>query len=126
MPSSVTCTSTVARSKPFRIVWYSTSPPEPRARWCCRSPRGGGHETSGTMKPKMLSPLSAKALCHARVEVAFIDVREAGEYADGHTLLSVSVPLSRVEPELARLVPRRETMCLFIDDGNSRRAEFAS
>ena len=40
-------------------------------------------------------------------EIAFIDVREEGHHGSGHPLLAVNIPYSRLEAEIARLVPRR-------------------
>src|SRR5579883_866346 len=40
-------------------------------------------------------------------EIALLDVREEGRHGDGHPLLAVSLPYSRLELDIARLVPRR-------------------
>jgi hypothetical protein len=40
-------------------------------------------------------------------ELAFLDIREEGQHGSGHPLLSVNLPYSRLELEIARLVPRR-------------------
>ena len=42
-------------------------------------------------------------------EVALIDVREQGEFGACHLFHAVNAPLSRLEPEVMRLVPRRST-----------------
>jgi len=57
-------------------------------------------------------------------ELALLDVREEGVFAKGHLLLAASVPLSRLELKIARLVPRRSTRTVLCDadDGLAARA----
>jgi rhodanese-related sulfurtransferase len=57
-------------------------------------------------------------------EVAVLDVREEGRFARGHILLAASLPLSRLELHITRLVPRlpcRVVLC-DDDDGTARTA----
>jgi rhodanese-related sulfurtransferase len=49
-------------------------------------------------------------------ELALIDVREELIFSQSHLLLARSVPLSRFELRLARLVPRRATRIVLCDD----------
>ncbi|MBV9555205.1 MAG: thiosulfate sulfurtransferase [Alphaproteobacteria bacterium] len=49
-------------------------------------------------------------------EIAFIDVREEGPHCDGHPLLAVNAPYSRLELDILRLVPRPSTRFVLIDD----------
>src|SRR5437016_10398500 len=51
-------------------------------------------------------------------EVAFLDVREEGQHGDGHPLLAVNAPYSRLELEIFRLVPRRSCRVVLVDDGD--------
>ena len=51
-------------------------------------------------------------------EVAFIDVREDGQHAEGHPLLAISLPYSRLELAIGRLVPRRSCRVVLVDDGD--------
>src|SRR5579872_4204329 len=57
-------------------------------------------------------------------EIAFLDLREEGPHADGHPLLAVNAPYSRLELDVLRLVPRRTTRILLVDgnDGVAQRA----
>ncbi len=57
-------------------------------------------------------------------ELAIIDVREELIFSQNHLLLARSVPLSRFELKLARLVPRRGTRIVLCDgeDGLAERA----
>jgi len=71
--------------------------------------------------------VSAAAL-HAMLldgqELALIDVREEGVFSESHLLFARSVPLSRLELRMARLVPRRATRIVLLDaaEGLSERA----
>jgi rhodanese-related sulfurtransferase len=56
---------------------------------------------------------------HDGAEIALLDVREHGQYGEGHPFFAVHVPYSRLEPEVARLVPRRATRTVLFDDGAS-------
>lgn len=57
-------------------------------------------------------------------EVAFLDVREAGQYGEGHPFFAVNTPYSQLELIAPRLVPRRSTRIVLTDanDGISERA----
>jgi rhodanese-related sulfurtransferase len=57
-------------------------------------------------------------------ELALIDVREERIFSESHLLFARSVPLSRLELRMARLVPRRTTRIVLVDDadGLSERA----
>ena len=58
-------------------------------------------------------------------ELALLDVREEGVFAEGHILSAASVPLSRLELLIEVLVPRLSTPIVIYDnnDGLSERAE---
>jgi rhodanese-related sulfurtransferase len=47
-------------------------------------------------------------------EIAIIDVREQGEFANAHLLLSCCIPLSQMELRIADLVPRFGTPVVLI------------
>jgi rhodanese-related sulfurtransferase len=57
-------------------------------------------------------------------ELALIDVREERIFSESHLLFARSVPLSRIELRMVRLVPRRATRIVLVDDadGLSERA----
>lgn len=61
-------------------------------------------------------------------EIAFIDVREAGQYGEGHPFQATSVPFSRFEPEIVRLVPNASVRLVLLDanDGVAQRAAHAA
>src|SRR5262245_30233375 len=58
-------------------------------------------------------------------EIAFVDVREEGQHNDGHPLLAISIPYSRLELEVGRLVPRRDARVVLADDGDGVAAKAA-
>src|SRR5690625_4654930 len=49
-------------------------------------------------------------------ELALIDVREHGQYGEGHLYFAVSIPYSRLECEIERLVPRKSTLIVLYCD----------
>ncbi|MFN7751132.1 MAG: rhodanese-like domain-containing protein [Pseudomonadota bacterium] len=57
-------------------------------------------------------------------EIAFFDVREHGQYGEGHPFFAVPLPYSRFELDLERLAPRRDVRMVLMDDGDgvARRA----
>lgn len=61
---------------------------------------------------------TAKALLHEDNEVALIDVREAGQYGEGHPFLAVNCPYSGLEHNVVQLVPRLHTPIILLDSGD--------
>lgn len=67
---------------------------------------------------RILSAEDARAAVHDGAEVAFLDVREAGEFGEGHPLFAVPCPYSRLELRAPVLVPRRDARTILIDGGD--------
>jgi rhodanese-related sulfurtransferase len=67
---------------------------------------------------KGLHPADAKHLVHGAGELAFLDVREYGQYGEGHPLLATSAPYGRLEAVVPALVPNRFVQILLLDDGD--------
>ncbi len=65
------------------------------------------------VKPELLKPLLTE-----EDEIAFIDVREHGQYGDGHPFFCVNVPFSRLESLAPRLMPSTSVLCAILDDGD--------
>jgi rhodanese-related sulfurtransferase len=61
---------------------------------------------------------SAKERLHAPGEIACLDVREHGQYGEGHPFLAVPSPYSRLEVTVAPLVPRASVPILLVDEGD--------
>ena len=58
-------------------------------------------------------------------ELALLDVREAGQFGEGHLFFATSVPYSRLELEIGRLVPRTGTRMVVHDGGDDELARTA-
>ena len=52
-----------------------------------------------------------------RSEIALLDVREEGPFAEAHPLFAASLPLGRFELEIGDRVPRRSTRTVVYDNG---------
>ncbi|MCT7376758.1 rhodanese-like domain-containing protein [Chelativorans salis] len=65
-----------------------------------------------------IDAVAARAAVHSGQEVAFLDVREAGQFGEGHALFAVPAPYSRLEAAVPGLVPRPHIDILLIDDGD--------
>ena len=72
-----------------------------------------------------ISASSLKGKLAELEELALIDVREEGAFAESHLLFAVSIPLDRLELSFADLVPRQNTPVVLCDDGSGR-AEMAA
>lgn len=61
---------------------------------------------------------TARAWLNDGAEIALLDVREAGEFGEGHPFFAIPLPYSRLEIDALRLVPRLNTRIVLLDDGN--------
>jgi rhodanese-related sulfurtransferase len=57
-----------------------------------------------------------KQWLHSTQELAVLDVREHGQYGESHLFLATSLPFSRLEGEITRLVPRKDLKIVLYDD----------
>jgi rhodanese-related sulfurtransferase len=67
-----------------------------------------------------------KEWLHDGGEIAVLDVREHGQYGEGHLFHAAPLPYSRLEPLIETLVPRASTRTVVYDDGVSGAAERAA
>jgi rhodanese-related sulfurtransferase len=58
-----------------------------------------------------------RAWLNDEAEIALLDVREAGQFGEGHPFFAIPLPYSRLEIDAPRLVPRPDTRIVLIDDG---------
>jgi rhodanese-related sulfurtransferase len=65
-----------------------------------------------------IDPHEAKRRLHAPGEIACLDVREHGQYGEGHPFLTVPCPYSRLEALVTALVPRRDVPIILVDEGD--------
>lgn len=76
----------------------------------------------------MIPSIDAKTLqqwLHDGAELALIDVREAGQFGEGHLFFAAPVPYSQLELDIGRLVPRTGTRIVAHDDGSDTLARLA-
>jgi rhodanese-related sulfurtransferase len=59
-----------------------------------------------------------KPLLTGEDEIAFLDVREHGQYGEGHPFFSVPLPFSRLEAMAARLLPSTSPRLVLFDDAD--------
>lgn len=67
---------------------------------------------------KTLTAQAAKSLIHGASECALLDIREHGQYGEGHPFLSVHCPYSDLEQSVQRLVPNTQVPVILMDDGD--------
>ena len=70
------------------------------------------------MPPILVDAGALKAMLADGQELAIVDLREELIFSQGHLLFARSVPLSRLELDFARLVPRRGTRIVLCDEGD--------
>ena len=67
---------------------------------------------------KEISAQQTKDILTHEAEIAFLDVREHGQYGEGHPFFSVNMPYSQIEMLAPRLVPSLGVKCVLLDDGD--------
>ncbi|QNP50268.1 rhodanese-like domain-containing protein [Diaphorobacter aerolatus] len=67
-----------------------------------------------------------KSWLHDGEEIALFDVREHGQYGESHLFHATPLPFSRLEVDVFRLVPRRQTRVAVYDGGDDRTAGVAA
>jgi rhodanese-related sulfurtransferase len=65
-----------------------------------------------------LDPQTLKSMLTDGAELALVDVREELTFSERHLLWARSIPLSRLELRFTRLVPRRATRIVLVDDND--------
>lgn len=59
---------------------------------------------------------SLKGALHDGLEIALLDVREPGEYGEGHLFYAVNTPYSTLERDVSKLVPNKSVRVILVDD----------
>jgi len=67
---------------------------------------------------KEVTPQDVKVMISDGEEIAFLDVREHGQYGEGHPFFSVSLPFSQIELLAPKLMPCVGVRCVVMDDGD--------
>ncbi|CAG9182908.1 rhodanese-like domain-containing protein [Cupriavidus pampae] len=67
---------------------------------------------------RAIDAATLKSWVHDDQELALFDVREHGQYGEGHPLFAVPLPFSRLEADIGRLAPRTAVRIALVDDGD--------
>ncbi len=70
------------------------------------------------MLVKSISAQGLKPLLTDGGEIAFLDMREHGQYGEGHPFFSVPMPYSRLETLAAEMLPCKTVRLILMDDGD--------
>lgn len=62
--------------------------------------------------------VTLKGWLHDADEIALFDVREHGQYGEGHPFYAVPLPFSRLELDVGRLAPRTDARIVLADNGD--------
>ncbi|TDY89258.1 UNVERIFIED_ORG: 3-mercaptopyruvate sulfurtransferase SseA [Herbaspirillum seropedicae] len=65
-----------------------------------------------------ISPATLRHWLADGAELALFDVREAGQFGEGHLFFAVPLPYSRLELDAPRLAPRKDVRLVLVDDGD--------
>ena len=72
------------------------------------------------MTTPTVTPQNLKNILHDGDELALIDVREEGQFGEGHLLFATPLPYSRLETGIATLVPRKRVRVVLCDAGDDK------
>lgn len=75
---------------------------------------------------KEITAQALKPLLTDGAEIAFLDVREHGQYGEGHPFFSVHLPYSRIEILAPKLMPCMAVRCVVMDNGDGVGARAAA
>ena len=81
---------------------------------------------SPTIGAPVVAPAALKRMLRAGAELALFDVREEGEFAEGHLFWANSLPLSRLEMRISALAPRCSAPVVVMDGGDGAVARRAA
>ena len=70
------------------------------------------------MTAQTVTPGNLKNMLHDGGEIALLDVREDGQFGEGHLLFATPMPYSRLELGITTLVPRKSARIVLCDDGD--------
>lgn len=68
------------------------------------------------MPGRLIKPEHLKEWLHDGDEIALLDVREHGQYGEQHLFYAVNLPYSRLEADVARLVPNPSARVVLVDE----------
>ncbi|MDB5914630.1 MAG: Rhodanese-like protein [Ramlibacter sp.] len=128
-PTDVHTIETVGEEPSLHLHFYGLALDRLPRRVVFESREGGSFRTFAA-PPGIRHPLIAaddlQAALHDGAEIAVLDVRETGVFAHRHLLFAASAPLWRLELQIDRLVPRRDTRVVLVDGDESLAHEAAA
>ncbi|MBO9535565.1 rhodanese-like domain-containing protein [Herbaspirillum sp.] len=65
-----------------------------------------------------ISPATLRHWLADGAELGLFDVREAGQFGEGHLFFAVPLPYSRLELDAPRLAPRKDVRLVLVDEGD--------
>lgn len=71
-----------------------------------------------TASVKHVSAETVKEMLSDKEEIALLDVREHGQYGEGHPFFSVNCPYSQIEKVAPEIVPNPAARVVLLDDGD--------
>lgn len=75
---------------------------------------------------KTIQSRQLKSMLHDGSEIALIDVREAGQFGESHLLFATPLPYSRLELDVAALIPRQSARIVLCDEDGKTAAMLAA
>ncbi|MFY1856952.1 YeeE/YedE thiosulfate transporter family protein [Achromobacter xylosoxidans] len=118
-PADVHTIELVGDAPGAHLHFYGLALDRLHGRVVFESTAGGAYRTfspPAAIYHARLSPAGLQEALRGEAEIAVLDVREAGCYARRHLLYAVPAPLWRLEVLADRLVPRRDTRIVLVDD----------
>lgn len=79
-----------------------------------------------TLHLEKVDARTLKSWLHDGGEIALLDVREQGQFGENHLFFAVPAPYSRLEADIERLVPRKNTRIALIDEQENRVSRLAA
>src|SRR6266545_1571014 len=76
-----------------------------------------GSDSIPVMSVPIVTAEDVRRALRARDEIALLDVREEGAFADGHPLFAASLPIGRLEADVLDRIPRLSTRVVVYDGG---------
>lgn len=74
--------------------------------------------TSALRLPYFVSAATVRTWLNDGTEIALLDVREAGQFGEGHPFFAIPAAYSRLELDVPLLVPRHDTRTVLLDAGD--------
>ncbi|MFT4267966.1 MAG: rhodanese-like domain-containing protein [Xenophilus sp.] len=128
-PTDVHTIELVGDEQGLQLHFYGLALDRLPGRVVFESKQGGTYRTFGppkSIRHALTTPQALKAALFDGDEIAVLDVREAGVFAHRHILFAAPAPLWRLELQIDRLVPCRNTRVVLVDGDETLAHEAAA